>query len=143
MFLLAAVEVNPYLNIVLDNLVSLIVLVVVVLAAVFSARIIDFVETKFGIDIDDKYEAKIQEMVKSGVLRAGEWARAQTKASSTPDSAAKLAAAVEYVKSELVRQGYEDMAEEQIKALAEAMLAKLRVEQVRATDPKHLPTDLT
>jgi hypothetical protein len=128
MFALAAL--NPMVAVALDNLIQLAVFVAVPVVAVLGFKLIKYLETKLGINIDDAYEAKLQEIMHSGVLRAGEWARSKVAlGEGAPESAKKMEAAIEFVKAELERQGYDKMAEDKIRMLLEAALASKRAEQ--------------
>ena len=128
MLMLAAV--NPYLAVFLDNLAELAVFLLLPVLGTVVWKGFQYLETKLGIDFDQKTEGKLQDVLRSAVLRAGEWARAKAKAGAPfPAGAEKLAAAVDFVQGELDRLGYAKMAEDRIKALVEAALAKVKLEQ--------------
>lgn len=129
----AAPAVNPYLSVVLDHLLQLVIFLATPVLLVLAAKGVKYLEEKFGVDLDEKYEAKLQDILKSGVLRAGEWARAKVKAGEPlPAGAEKLNTALEFVKAELDRLGYDEMVEDKLKALIEAALAKTKAEQAPA-----------
>jgi hypothetical protein len=120
---------NPYLSVLLDHLLQLAVFALVPVLSVVAFKLVKYFEMKFDVDLDDKYEAKLQELLKGGVLRAGEWARGKVKLGETaPAGALKLQKAIEFVQAELERQGYDKLAYDKIVDLTESVLAKTRFE---------------
>jgi hypothetical protein len=130
---------NPYLTVLLDHLLQLAVFALVPVVSVVAFKLVKYLETTFDLHLDEKYEAKLQELLKDSVLRAGEWARGKVKlGEAAPTGALKLQAAMDFVQGELVRQGYDKMAEEKLKALIEAALAKVKIEQYQVLLPNAL-----
>lgn len=94
--------------------VNAVLAVIIPLAAIFlasmlkkhSKTIISALEAKTGFDVPEELEKKAELLVTAGVLKAEAWALAKTKqGEDAPSGAKKLAAALEFVRSEAEDHG--------------------------------------
>lgn len=129
---------NPYLAVILDNLIQIAVFIILPVVATLAWKGLTLLEARWGVNLDHQTEHMLDELLRNAVIRAGEWARGQTKLdpANTPDGAAKMAAALEFAKEELERHGYTALAEDRIKRMLEAALGKARVELEPVTPPQ-------
>lgn len=138
MFLLAVM--NPYVEIVLNNLIQIIGSVLLIAAIPLVTLVVGLWQKKTGIAISADNEQLLSQAVTNGISHAETWASMQTTVAGTPPAGAlKLENAIAFVKSEITRLGLVQLAEDKITALIHAQLGTAQV-TASATVQTTVPT---
>lgn len=128
--ILADAAINPYLAVALDNLLEATLFLLVPVIALLGRKVFLYLEKKFGFEVDDAIEAKLQGYATDAVLRAGLWARSKVKlGEAAPSGAQKLDVAINYVQAQLQLMGYDTVARDKLVELIEGALAKQQASQ--------------
>jgi len=112
-------------------------LVIPTLAAVLLAlvpfavrRTFAYFEKRFGIELDEKREYQLQEVLEGGILYAEQLAYKKAKAQEEKlSSDSKLSAAVDWAISEIKRRELDELGRERLVELIETKLRKLSAEE--------------
>jgi len=116
---------NPYLTILLDHLLEI---VVTILAPVLVTIVIRFLTNKTQVQLDGAKENKLHEVLMHAIGYAEEWARKKLVATGEkPPAAMKLEEALKWAEGEAARRGLDVMAREKLEALILAKLGLTRI----------------
>jgi len=113
-------------QLILDHLIELAGTVAIGVLLIGAKALLNALERKLNIDVDDRVEMMIQKAVRDGVLYAEQAAKRAAKLEKktiSPDD--KLALAVNHALHALEQSGVEDIARDFILRLVEAKVAEL------------------
>lgn len=117
-----------WLKIILENLLPILVAVLTPILVVLGRWFIRYLEKKLDFDMSLEVEEKLLEYIHQGVSYAEEKARAALRVDpgNMTSGQEKLDAAMRYVRDQIERQGWDDMAGELLSDMIEAALNQSR-----------------
>jgi len=117
-----------WFKIVVENILPILIAIITPILVVLGRWFIKYLERKLDFDMSLEVEAQLLEYVQQGVAYAEEKAMAALKvdpAAMTPGQA-KLDKAMDYVREQIQRQGWDEIAGEKLARMIEAALNQAR-----------------
>lgn len=122
MYFLLAAELNPYVALILEHLLSLVGSLVLVAAVPLVHKMAAVFREKTGVEISAKTLAAIDQIVASGVGHAEEWAHKKIKSNEKTTGSEKMGVAISHIESEIKALGLHELGRERLEKLVEAKL---------------------
>lgn len=115
----------------LPHLIDLIGVVLTILASVLSVWLPIYLNKRFGFVMSETQKLALHDGAEHAVAFAEEWARARVKQGQpAPNGSAKLASALEFLKTFIKENGYVERSEAYLETLILAKLGVARAEPV-------------
>lgn len=116
-----------YFKVVMENILPVVFTIALPIIILLVKRLIVYLEKKWGFEMDDEMEGKLNEVIRRAVSYAEEKAmKAVRTGDDIPDGAKKLDHALEFAISEAERMGLTQLAREKLAELIEAHLFDAR-----------------
>jgi len=112
-------------QILLDNFIEFAIGIVVLVIPFLIKKLVQVIERKWKVDIDNKVVENINDYVEKAILYAERWARNELKAGRKPKGEDKLAVALKFIFDALEESGIERKGRDYLVGLIEAQLEKI------------------
>ena len=119
---------NPYVQVVLENLLPVLSTVLAVVLPILATYALKVWSKKVGFEIDNEQLVKLEGVIDQAVMYAEEQGRKKLAegTEARPSGAQKMDKAMEFAQAEMKRQKIDELGAEHLKKMLEAALARKR-----------------